>query len=247
MKRLFALIFLALITTFPLTPAAEQVLPELPDDIGSFLHSSCELEKLWVKLYGPENPLLPYVSLYRNLIGSYAKLCIRQPQKRTPVPGQDPAESMTHLLLGSGLQEVHDNALHLVTLYRDTTPTPTDTATTQTVPDNPAPAPAPQDQEATLQSVLTALQQLQLQNQQHPPQDFSHLKEQLALFCVGAAILALVTGAVKYRFSKYSRDLRQKVGVYQSEINQPHDNLHRAGIIEQLDCALLHIQKRPTT
>ncbi len=238
-------LFLAALTT------QSAALPEqLLDEINDLSYNCYQLECLWYALYGAGNPLLSYVEIYKTAIKEYSIHCATIPHRTT----LDAATELVTAQLQDQLKQVKERAQELLNQYElipletkeQSSPlTITPPSAYHAVPLRNLPTAT---QDVTLQQVLTALQQLQTQQQAaHEESHPGTLKEQLALFFIGIAFLGTITYFVKKRLSKNSLALKAKTGTMLTEIEAPHAQSAPCGMQAQLECAIDQFNKKEHT
>jgi len=212
------------------------------EEINTLSYNCYQLECLWHALYGATNPLLSYIETYKTAIKEYTARCNRTCYRNTT---QDYAAELVTVQLQDQLKQVKERAQELLDQYELTPLKGSQELSPLTVvpPSAYAAVPLrnfpPTTQDTTLQQVLTALQNLQAQQQStHTQEHPGTLKEQLILFGLGILFLGAATYFIKTRLSKNIVILKAETHSMLAEIEAPHSQNAPCGMRAQLDCAI---------
>ena len=236
---------------FMLPPSPIYAAPEHElEEINTFSYTCYQLECLWHALYGDTNPLLPYIETYKTAIKEYAA----RRSIVTPRAVHDSATELVTAQLQDHLKQVQQHAKELLDQYEliPLKGSHDESVLTLATPSAYAATPLreqpPATQDGALQQVLSALQQLQ--TQQQSTQTESHpgtLKEQLILFTIGILFLGTATYLIKKRISKNITALKAETNAMLVEIEAPHAQAAPCGMRAQLECAINQFNKRGGT
>ncbi|MDQ5890996.1 MAG: hypothetical protein QG604_870 [Candidatus Dependentiae bacterium] len=216
-----------------------------PADVHELFYNCYRLECLWHALYGPNHPLANYLRTYKSGINTYALQRQASPHRTI-----DEASQLMTAQLESQLIAVKEQAARLLDQY-ELTSTATLTENSPLVipaPSSytaaPLPATTPATQEAALQQILLGLQDLHAQQSAMPPAPHgSTLKEQMTLFVIGVAFLAVITGLIHHRITGNIRVLHAKTEEIHQQLTAPHSDTEPCGILAQLECAQTHLRQ----
>lgn len=195
------------------------------EDCTTLLENCAQLQCLWEAQYGVNSPLNAYIAAYRSSIHMYAK---RLTETAIARHKRMPNEQLATAQLEANLADVKEHVAALIAQYTNTTQPLSADASSATI----------QSQDATLQQVLLALQNLQ--EQQSILQvngEESLVKQQLLLFGIGILFLGVATYFISRNKFPNRRTLQSNTRQWIKEIRMPHNKKNQAGLSERLGCA----------
>jgi len=221
---------------------------------GNLMYTCYQLDCLWHALYGPGNPLKPYIQTYQNAITTLA-----QKQRKYRGSSLTDMAQLTIAALQEQLEAVQAHATTLLNQFQLTTsaPTPELNNTLLLPPPNtytaaPLPGITPAATDTALQQVFSALQQLQQhQTFSQNAAESSSFKEHLIFFGIGVLFLASATLAIKYKITGNMRRLQQTLNplnqAYMNPCTDKNRKEKRCGMLATLGCGIEHLTQKGTT